>query len=81
MTEQQAARMIMNLVEKLFDRSFAHGYSFQQFGEFVVGKLAPHNQPEVAAATSKPSWLQVRRSSYFCAMGLDTGTYGGLPHE
>jgi hypothetical protein len=29
MTEHEAARMIMNLVDKTFDRSFAHGYSFQ----------------------------------------------------
>jgi hypothetical protein len=30
MTELEAARMIMNLVEKTFDRSFAHGYSFHR---------------------------------------------------
>src|SRR5688500_17761764 len=70
------------LVEKLFDRSFAHGYSFQR-SEVHVQKLRPHNLCEAA----KPALPSIRRQlatwsmrfSYGPGLVGDTGTCGGPP--
>ena len=77
MMEPESQCTFVNLVEKQFDRSFAHGYSYQRSGDFVVIKLSGHNQPEAANKASLPSWARL----FMCVRpgyGLDTeGTVGG----